>query len=160
LTTGEIARAFVVPETTIAQRIVRAKRTLASASVPFEVPEGDERAARVGAVLEVIYLIFNEGYAATAGDEWTRPELCSDAVRLARVLAGLAPDEAEVHGLVSLLEIQSSRMAARIGPRGEPVLLLDQDRRRWDRLHIRRGFDALARAEALSEERGPYTLQA
>ena len=160
LTTGEIARAFLVPEPTIAQRIVRAKRTLREAHVPFEVPRGDDRAARLSSVLEVIYLVFNEGYAATAGDDWARPGLCEDAVRLARVLAELMPGEAEVHGLAALLEIQSSRLRARLGPQGEPVLLLDQDRSRWDQLLIRRGLAALARAEALGGAYGPYTLQA
>ena len=160
LTTDEIARAFLVPEPTIAQRIVRAKRTLAKASVPFEVPRGDDRDARLSSVLEVIYLIFNEGYSATAGDDWMRPGLCEDALRLGRVLAGLAPDEAEVHGLVALMEIQASRSRARLGPAGEPVLLLEQDRGKWDQLLIRRGLAALERAERLSPERGPYTLQA
>jgi RNA polymerase sigma factor (sigma-70 family) len=160
LTTTEIARAYLVPEPTIAQRIVRAKRTLAEAGVPFEVPRGDERATRLSSVLEVIYLIFNEGYTATAGDDWMRPQLCEEALRLGRILAGLAPQEPEVHGLVALLEIQASRAGARIGPSGEPVLLLEQDRARWDRLLIRRGLAALERAEALSAARGPYTLQA
>ena len=155
LTTDEIARAFLVPEPTIAQRIVRAKRTLAKASVPFEVPRGDDRDARLSSVLEVIYLIFNEGYSATAGDDWMRPGLCEDALRLGRVLAGLAPDEAEVHGLVALMEIQASRSRARLGPGGEPVLLLEQDRGKWDQLLIRRGLAALERAERLSPERGP-----
>ncbi|HVZ73856.1 MAG TPA: RNA polymerase sigma factor [Polyangia bacterium] len=160
LTTDEIARAFLVPEPTIAQRIVRAKRTLAAANVPFEVPRGDDLAARLASVLEVIYLIFNEGYAATAGDDWMRPGLCDDALRLGRVLASLAPREPEAHGLVALMEIQASRAAARTGPNGEPILLLAQDRRRWDRLLIRRGLDALARAEELASQPGPYTLQA
>ncbi len=160
LTVPEIARAYVVPEPTVAQRIVRAKKTIAKAAVPFEVPTGEERAARLGAVLEVIYLIFNEGYSATAGEEWLRPELCAEALRLGRVLAGLAPDEPEVHGLVALMEFQSSRLHARTGPSGEPVLLLDQDRRTWDRLHINQGEAALARADALSGARGPYALQA
>lgn len=160
LTTPEIARAFLVPEATLAQRIVRAKRTLAAARVPFEVPRGAELAARLSSVLEVIYLIFNEGYSATEGDNWTRPELCDDALRLGRVLAGLMPDEPEVHGLVALMEIQSSRLRARVGPAGEPVLLMDQDRARWDQLLIRRGLDALARAERLSKALGSYTLQA
>ena len=149
LTTDEIARAFLVPEPTVAQRIVRAKRTLADAHVPFEVPRGEELAARLSSVLEVVYLIFNEGYSATAGDDWMRPALCEDALRLGRILAGLAPDEPEVHGLVALMEIQASRSAARVGPSGEPVLLLEQDRGRWDQLLIRRGLAALERAEAL-----------
>ncbi|HEY6279274.1 MAG TPA: RNA polymerase sigma factor [Streptosporangiaceae bacterium] len=160
LTTAEIARAYVVPEPTIAQRIVRAKRTLADAHVPFETPGGQERPARLSSVLEVIYLIFNEGYSATAGDDWMRPDLCHEAVRLGRVLAGLAPAEPEVHGLLALMEIQSSRLAARTGPSGEPVLLLDQDRARWDRLLINRGLAALARAEELGGSHGPYVLQA
>jgi RNA polymerase sigma-70 factor (ECF subfamily) len=160
LTTAEIARAFLVPEPTIAQRIVRAKKTLGEAHVPFEVPRGADRAARLASVLEVIYLIFNEGYAATAGDDWMRPELCEDALRLGRVLAGLAPDEPEVHGLVALMEIQASRAHARRGPTGEPILLLEQDRSRWDQLLIRRGLAALERAEALGGARGPYALQA
>jgi len=160
LTTEEIARAFLVPEPTVAQRIVRAKRTLAEARVPFEVPVGAERAARLSSVLGVIYLIFNEGYAATAGDDWMRPALCEDALRLGRILAGLTPEEPEVHGLVALMEIQASRARARTGPTGEPVLLLDQDRGRWDRLLIRRGLAALERAEALGGAGGPYTLQA
>jgi RNA polymerase sigma factor (sigma-70 family) len=160
LTTGEIARAFLVPEPTIAQRIVRAKRTLAEARVPFEVPRGEELAARLAAVLEVVYLVFNEGYSATAGDDWLRPALCDDALRLARMLAELAPEEPEVHGLVALLEIQASRSAARTGPDGEPVLLLEQDRSRWDRLLIRRGLAALERAERLGGALGPYALQA
>ena len=161
LTTAEIARAFLTPEPTIAQRIVRAKRTLAEAGVPFEVPRRDELAARLSSVLEVIYLIFNEGYAATAGDDWMRPALCEDALRLGRVLAGLMPEEAEVHGLVALMEIQASRSAARVGPQGEPILLLDQNRAQWDRLLIERGLQALARAETLAAGRpGSYTLQA
>jgi len=160
LTTTEIARAYVEPEPTIAQRIVRAKKTIAKAGVPFEIPSGADRAARLGAVLEVVYLIFNEGYSATAGDDWMRPELCGEALRLGRVLAGLAPEESEVHGLVGLMEFQSSRLGARLGQSGEPVLLLDQDRRRWDRLHIRLGEAALGRADALAPERGPYALQA
>src|SRR5216117_513890 len=160
LTTDEIARAFLVPKATIQQRIVRAKRTLAAARVPFEVPRGAELAARLESVLEVIYLIFNEGYSATAGDEWVRPALCEDALRLGRILAELAPAEAEVHGLVALMEIQASRIRARVGPGGEPILLLDQDRGRWDHLLIRRGLAALARAEALGGASGPYTLQA
>jgi RNA polymerase sigma-70 factor, ECF subfamily len=159
LTTDEIARAFLVPEATIAQRIVRAKRTLAEARVPFEVPRGDEMAARLSSVLEVIYLVFNEGYSATAGDDWLRPELCEDALRLGRVVAGLLPDQSEVHGLVALMEFQASRLRARVGPAGEPVLLLDQDRRRWDQLLIRRGFAALDRAAQLGSL-GPYALQA
>ncbi|WP_246075266.1 RNA polymerase sigma factor [Nonomuraea terrae] len=160
LTTDEIARAFLVPEPTVAQRIVRAKRTLADERIPFEVPQGAELAGRLSAVLEVIYLIFNEGYSATAGDDWMRPALCEDALRLGRVLAGLMPKEPEVHGLVALMEIQASRSAARVGPSGEPVLLLEQNRARWDRLLIRRGLAALDRAEELSGTRGPYTLQA
>ena len=160
LTTDEIARAFLVPEPTIAQRIVRAKRTLAKEQVPFEVPRGADRDVRLSSVLEVIYLIFNEGYSATAGDDWMRPALCEDALRLGRVLAGLAPQEPEVHGLVSLMEIQASRAAARVGAGGEPVLLLDQDRSRWDQLLIRRGLAALDRAEQLGGTPGPYTLQA
>ncbi|WP_408996839.1 RNA polymerase sigma factor [Streptomyces ipomoeae] len=161
LTTTEIARAFLAPETTVAQRIVRAKRTLAAKNVPFEVPYGPDREARLGSVLEVIYLIFNEGYAATAGDDLLRPALCEDALRLARVLAQLMPKEPEAHGLVALLELQESRSAARTGPSGEPVLLKDQDRRRWNRLLIARGFTALARATALAPGTpGPYALQA
>jgi predicted RNA polymerase sigma factor len=160
LTTDEIARAFLVPEPTVAQRIVRAKRTLAEARVPFEVPGPDELADRLASVLEVVYLIFNEGYAATAGDDWMRPGLCEDALRLGRILAELASDEPEVHGLVALMEIQASRSRARLGPSGEPVLLLDQDRARWDQLLIRRGLAALARAEALGGAFGPYALQA
>jgi RNA polymerase sigma factor (sigma-70 family) len=160
LTTQEIARAFLVPEPTVAQRIVRAKRTLTEARVPFEVPRGPDLAARVSSVLEVIYLIFNEGYSATAGDDWTRPALCEDALRLGRVLAELAPREPEVHGLVALMEIQASRFEARAGPHGEPVLLLEQDRARWDQLLIRRGLAALERAEKLGGALGPYTLQA
>jgi len=160
LTTEEIARAFLVPEPTVAQRIVRAKRTLAEANVPFEVPRGADLDARLSSVLEVIYLVFNEGYSATAGDDWVRPALCEDALRLGRILAGLVPKEPEVHGLVALMEIQASRLRARIGPSGEPILLLDQNRARWDQLLIRRGLAALERAEALRSERGPYTLQA
>jgi RNA polymerase sigma factor (sigma-70 family) len=160
LTTAEIARAYVQPESTIAQRIVRGKKTIAKAQVPFEVPAGEDRADRLSSVLEVIYLIFNEGYSATAGEEWLRPELCAEALRLGRLLAGLAPQEPEVHGLLALMEIQSSRLRARIGPSGEPVLLLDQDRRKWDRLLINRGLEALGRAERLDPDRGPYTLQA
>ncbi len=159
-TTPEIARAFLAPEPTIQQRIVRAKRTLAEKKVPYEVPAGPELAVRLASVLEVIYLIFNEGYSATAGDDWMRPGLCEDAQRLGRVLAGLAPMEPEVHGLVALMEIQASRSAARVGPKGEPVLLLDQDRRRWNRLLIQRGLASLERAERLRRDRGPYTLQA
>ena len=160
LTTEEIARAFLVPTSTVAQRIVRAKRTLAEARVPFEVPRGAELAPRLSSVLEVIYLIFNEGYAATAGDDWVRPELCADALRLGRIVAELAPNEPEVHGLVALMEIQASRLRARVGPSGAPVLLLDQDRARWDQLLIRRGFAALARAQWLGGALGPYGLQA
>jgi len=160
LTTDEIARAFLVSEPTIAQRIVRAKRTLADARVPFEVPRGAEFSARLSSVLQVIYLVFNEGYSATAGDDWMRPELCQDALRLGRILAGLVPDEPEVHGLVALMEIQASRSRARVGPSGEPVLLLDQDRARWDHVLVRRGLAALARAEQLGGAEGPYALQA
>ena len=160
LTTDEIARAFLVPEPTIAQRIVRAKRTLAREQVPFEVPRGADRIARLSSVLDVVYLIFNEGYTATAGDDWTRPALCEDALRLGRIVAELTPAEAEVHGLVALMEIQASRLRARIGPSGEPVLLMDQNRARWDRLLIRRGLAALDRAAALGGARGPYELQA
>jgi RNA polymerase sigma factor (sigma-70 family) len=160
LTTAEIARAFLVSEPTIAQRIVRAKRTLAEAKVPFEVPRGPELADRLSSVLGVLYLVFNEGYSATAGDDWIRPQLCEEALRLGRILAGLAPMEAEVHGLVALMEIQASRLRARVGPTGEPVLLLDQDRGRWDQLLIRRGLAGLDRAHALSGTPGPYALQA
>jgi RNA polymerase sigma factor (sigma-70 family) len=160
LSTSEIARAYLKPEPTIAQRIVRAKRTLSEAHVPFEVPRGADFAARLASVLEVIYLIFNEGYAATAGDEWTRPALCGEAQRLGQVLAGLMPDQGEVQGLAALMDIQASRLAARVDASGAPVLLLDQDRRRWDRALIRRGLAALARAEALPGAFGPYTLQA
>jgi RNA polymerase sigma-70 factor (ECF subfamily) len=160
LTTDEIARAFLVPEPTIAQRIVRAKRTLADEHVPYEVPRGPELHARLSSVLEVIYLIFNEGYSATAGDDWMRPALCEDALRLGRILAQLAREEAEAHGLVALMEIQASRARARVGPSGEPILLPDQNRALWDQLLIRRGLDALRRAEQLAAERGPYTLQA
>jgi RNA polymerase sigma factor (sigma-70 family) len=160
LTTEEIARAFLVSEPTIAQRIVRAKRTLAEAAVPFEVPRGADLAARVSSVLEVIYLIFNEGYAATSGDDWMRPALCEDALRLGRIMAELAPSEPEVHGLIALLEIQASRSAARLGPTGEPILLLDQDRSRWDRMLIGRGLAALERAEKLGGAVGFYALQA
>ena len=160
LTTGEIARAFLVSEPTAAQRIVRAKRTLAEKRVPFEVPRGDELSARLSSVLEVIYLIFNEGYSATAGDDWMRPALCEDALRLGRILAELAPQAPEVHGLVALMEIQASRSRARAGPSGEPVLLLDQHRALWDQLLIRRGLAALERAEKLGGAHGPYVLQA
>jgi RNA polymerase sigma factor (sigma-70 family) len=160
LTTEEIARAFLAPPATVAQRIVRAKRTLAEAHVPFEVPRRPELAARLSSVLEVVYLVFNEGYAATAGDDWMRPALCEDALRLGRILAELVPLEPEVHGLVALMELQASRSRARVGPSGEPVLLLDQDRSRWDRLLVRRGLAALARAEALGGALGPYALQA
>jgi len=160
LTTGEIARAFLVPEPTVSQRIVRAKRTLAEASVPFELPRGPDRAERLSSVLDVLYLIFNEGYAATAGDDWMRPALCEEALRLGRILAELAPEEPEVHGLVALMEIQASRFAARTGAAGEPILLLDQNRARWDQLLIRRGLAALERAEALGGASGPYVLQA
>ena len=159
LTTDEIARAFLVSEPTVAQRIVRAKRTLAEKSIPFEVPRGDDRVGRTASVLEVVYLVYNEGYTATAGDDWMRPTLCEEALRLGRILAELTPDEPEVHGLVALMEIQSSRSKARAGPSGEPVLLLDQDRSRWDQLLIRRGLAALARALKLGG-RGPYVLQA
>jgi len=160
LTTEEIARAFLMPVPTIAQRIVRAKRTLSEAHVPFEVPRGPELTARVSSVLEVLYLIFNEGYSATAGDDWMRPTLSEEALRLGRILAELAPEEPEVHGLVALMEIQASRTRARVGPAGEPVLLLDQDRARWDHLLIRRGLAALERAQALGGALGPYALQA
>jgi RNA polymerase sigma factor (sigma-70 family) len=160
LTTEEIARAFLVAEPTVAQRIVRAKRTLADRKVPFEIPPPDERAARLASVLEVVYLIFNEGYTATAGTDWLRPELTREALRLGRVLAELAPDEPEVHGLVALMEIQASRNAARVGPDGEPVPLLEQNRGRWDQLLIRRGYAALLRAEKLAHPVGPYVLQA
>jgi len=160
LTTDEIARAFLISESTVAQRIVRAKRSLAEAHVPFEVPQGAERAARLSSVLEVIYLIFNEGYSATAGNHWMRPELCEDALRLGRVLAELAPNEPEVHGLVALMEIQASRVRARVSSSGQPILLLDQNRSRWDQLLIRRGFHALERAEKLGGALGPYGLQA
>jgi RNA polymerase sigma factor (sigma-70 family) len=159
LATDEIARAFLVPEATIAQRIVRAKRTLAEARVPFEVPRAEQLAERLQSVLEVIYLVFNEGYAATAGDDWMRPALCEEALRLGRIVAELAPQEAEVHGLVALMEIQASRAKARIGPRGEPILLLEQNRARWDQLLIRRGLAALERAQALGTALGPYALQ-
>jgi RNA polymerase sigma factor (sigma-70 family) len=164
LTVPEIARAYLDQEATVAQRIVRAKKTIAAAGVPFEVPVGEDRVARLGAVLEVIYLIYNEGYSATAGSSWVRPELCEEALRLGRVLAALAPDEPEVHGLVALMEFQSSRLRARVGSSGAPVLLFDQDRRSWDPLHINRGEAALARAEELASSpghgRGPYVLQA
>jgi RNA polymerase sigma-70 factor, ECF subfamily len=160
LTTEEIARAFLVPEPTVAQRIVRAKRTLAEERVSFEVPRGPELAPRLSSVLEVIYLIFNEGYSATAGDDWMRPELCQDALRLGRILAGLVPQEPEVHGLVALMEIQASRALARVGPSGEPVLLLEQNRARWDYVLIGRGLKALERAESLGGARAPYALQA
>ena len=160
LTTEEIARAFLVPEPTVAQRIVRAKRTLAEAKVPFEVPRGAELAARLGSVLEVIYLVFNEGYSATAGGDWMRPALCEDALRLGRVLAGLVPGEPEVHGLVALMEIQASRARARVDATGKPILLMEQNRARWDHILIRRGLAALERAEALGGALGPYALQA
>lgn len=160
LSTAEIARAFLSTEATVAQRIVRAKRTLAAAQVPFEVPAEDELRARIPPVLEVVYLVFNEGYAATAGDDLLRPELCEEAMRLGRILVGLAPDIAEVHGLLALMELQASRSRARVGPDGEPVLLFDQDRGKWDRLLITRGLEGLARAEACGGPLGPYTLQA
>ena len=160
LTTAEIARAFLVPEPTIAQRIVRAKRALADARVPFEVPRGEELASRLASVLEVVYLVFNEGYSATAGDDWMRPALCEEALRLGRIVAELAPREPEVHGLVALMELQASRSRARVGPSGEPVLLLEQNRARWDHLLIGRGLAALARAEKLGGGGGPYALQA
>lgn len=160
LTTGEIARAFLTTESTVAQRIVRAKRTLAEARVPFDVPRGEAFLARLSSVLQVIYFIFNEGYSATAGDDWVRPALCEDALRLGRILAELVPGEAEVHGLVSLMEIQASRLRARVGPTGEPVLLLDQNRAEWDHLMIHRGLQALDRAESFGGALGPYTLQA
>ena len=160
LTTEEIGRAFLVPEATIAQRIVRAKRTLAETHVPFEVPTGADLTSRLGSVLEVIYLIFNEGYTATSGDHWTRPALCEDALRLGRILVGLTPNEPEVHGLVALMEIQASRLRARTSPTGEPIVLMQQNRGLWDQMLIRRGLTALARAEALSATLGPYTIQA
>jgi RNA polymerase sigma factor (sigma-70 family) len=160
LTTDEIARAYLVPEPTIAQRIVRAKRTIADARIPFEIPRGAERAARLSSVLEVVYLVFNEGYSATAGDDWTRPGLCEDALRLGRILAELVPEEPEAHGLVALMEIQASRLAARVDASGNPVLLFDQDRSRWDGLLIRRGLVALDRAAAIGDAPGPYALQA
>ncbi len=160
LSTPEIARAFLVPEATVAQRIVRAKRTLAEARVPYELPPGAELGARLASVLEVIYLVFNEGYTATAGEDWVRPGLCLDALRLGRILAGLATQEPEVFGLVALMEIQASRLGARVGPGGEPVLLMDQDRSRWDHLLIRRGLAALEQARHLGGGLGPYVLQA
>ncbi|CAN5599593.1 hypothetical protein BH10PLA2_BH10PLA2_28930 [soil metagenome] len=160
LTTDEIARAFLTTESTIAQRIVRAKRTLAEKQVPFEVPRGEELAERLSSVLEVIYLLFNEGYSATAGEEWIRPALCEEAIRLGRIVAELMPGEPEVHGLVALMEIQASRLGARTSPSGEPILLLDQNPARWDQLLIPRGLTALERAESLGRERGPYQLQA
>ncbi|CAJ0792491.1 hypothetical protein LMG19083_02300 [Ralstonia psammae] len=160
LTTDEIARAFLVPEPTVAQRIVRAKKTLSAARVPFELPEPDALPERLSAVLQVIYLVFNEGYAATAGDDWTRPTLCEEAQRLGRILAGLMPGEPEVHGLLALMELQASRLRARVGPGGRPILLMDQDRSRWDSLLIQRGFAALAQAEARGRGLGPYGLQA
>jgi RNA polymerase sigma factor (sigma-70 family) len=160
LTTDEIARAFLVPEATVAQRIVRAKRTLAETRVPFEVPRKEDLAARLSSVLEVIYLVFNEGYSATAGEDWMRPALCEEALRLGRIVAELVPKEPEVHGLVALMEIQASRAAARVGPSGEPILLLDQDRARWDHLLVRRGLAALERTEQLGGRLGPYALQA
>jgi len=160
LTTDEIARAFLAPEATIAQRIVRAKKTLSDKKVPFEVPRGSELQARVSSVLEVIYLIFNEGYSATSGEDWVRPNLCQDALRLGRIVAELAPNESEVHGLVSLMEIQASRLRARVGPKGEPIVLLDQNRAKWDHVLIRRGLAALERAESLGGALGPFALQA
>jgi RNA polymerase sigma factor (sigma-70 family) len=160
LATDEIARAFLVPEPTVAQRIVRAKRTLAEARIPFELPGRDDLAARLSSVLEVIYLIFNEGYSATAGDDWIRPALCEEAMRLGRILVGLAPRESEVHGLVALMEIQASRSRARVDASGAPILLWDQDRARWDHVLVRRGLEALHRAEALAGALGPYALQA
>jgi predicted RNA polymerase sigma factor len=160
LTTAEIARAFHVPEPTVAQRIVRAKRTLAEQRVPFEVPRGAERAPRLSSVLAVVYLVFNEGYSATAGGDWMRPALCEDALRVGRILAELVPNEPEVHGLVALMEIQASRSRARIGPAGQPILLLDQNRARWDHVLIHRGLTALEHAEKLGGARGPYALQA
>jgi predicted RNA polymerase sigma factor len=159
LGTEEIARAFLVPVATVQQRIVRAKRTLKEARVPFEIPAPSELGERLESVLGVVYLIFNEGYAATTGDDWVRPELCEDALRVGRILAALAPEEPEVHGLTALMEIQASRLRARRGPAGEPILLMDQDRSRWDQLLIRRGLDALARAESLRRPLGPYCLQ-
>jgi predicted RNA polymerase sigma factor len=160
LTTSEIARAYLVPEATVAQRIVRAKRTLSENRIPFEVPSGNELASRLSSVLEVIYLIFNEGYTATAGSDWTRPTLCEGALRLGRILAELVPKDPEVHGIVSLMEIQASRSRARVSASGEPILILDQNRVLWDQLLIRRGLAALERAEKLGSARGPYTLQA
>jgi predicted RNA polymerase sigma factor len=160
LTTDEIARAYLVAEPTMAQRIVRAKRTLTDACVPFEVPRGSEFTARLSSVLQVIYLIFNEGYSATAGDDWMRPALCEEALRLGRILSGLVPNEPEVHGLVALMEIQASRAKARVDASSEPILLLEQNRARWDRLLIVRGLAALDRAEQLGRTRGPYTVQA
>lgn len=160
LSTDEIARGFLVSESTVAQRIVRAKKTLSEARVPFEVPRGEELEERLSSVLGVIYLIFNEGYSATAGEDWVRPALCEDALRLGRVLAELVPREAEVHGLVALMEIQASRLRARVTPTGEPILLLDQDRSKWDWLLVRRGIAALVRAESLGGNGGPYTIQA
>lgn len=160
LSTAEIARAFLTTEATIAQRIVRAKRTLSEAKVPFVVPTGDELRARIPPALEVVYLVFNEGYAATAGEDWLRPDLCEEAMRLGRILVGLVPDEAEAHGLLALMELQASRARARVGPRGEPVLLSDQDRTKWDRMLITRGLAALDRAQSLKRPLGPYTLQA
>ncbi|HMO97087.1 MAG TPA: sigma factor-like helix-turn-helix DNA-binding protein [Tepidiformaceae bacterium] len=160
LTTEEIARAFLVPEPTVAQRIVRAKRPIAEAKIPFEVPAGNELAERLGSVLEVVYLVFNEGYSATAGDDWLRADLCQDALRLGRILANLASGEPEVHGLVALMEIQASRLKARVGPEGEAILLMDQDRARWDQLLIRRGLAALERGLALTDSPGSYLLQA
>jgi RNA polymerase sigma-70 factor, ECF subfamily len=160
LTTEEIARAFLVPESTIAQRIVRAKRTLSDAHVPFEIPRRDELRGRLASVLEVIYLVFNEGYSATRGEDWMRPALCEEALRMGRILAELSPAEPEVHGLVALMEIQASRLRARTGPKGEPILLMDQNRALWDRILIHRGLIALGRGQALGETRGPYLLQA
>ena len=160
LSTAEIARAFLTTEATVAQRIVRAKRTLSEARVPFEVPAGEALHARIPPVLEVIYLVFNEGYAATAGDDWLRPELCDEAMRLGRILVGLVPEDAEAHGLVALMELQASRARARVGPRGEPIVLFEQDRTKWDRLLMARGLAALAQAESLSRPLGPYAIQA
>ena len=160
LSTAEIARAFLVPEATAAQRIVRAKRTLTEQGIAFELPSPEQLSQRLSSVLEVVYLVFNEGYAATAGEHWMRPELCAEAMRLGRLLVGLVPDEPEVHGLLALMELQASRLPARVGPRGEAVLLPDQDRRRWDRLLVRRGLESLARAESLPGAIGPYTVQA
>ena len=160
LSTAEIARAFLTTEATVAQRIVRAKRTLSEARVPFEVPAGEALHARIPPVLEVIYLVFNEGYAATAGDDWLRPELCDEALRLGRILVGLVPEDAEAHGLVALMELQASRARARVGPRGEPIVLFEQDRTKWDRLLMARGLAALAQAESLSRPLGPYAIQA